>query len=1111
MSDQKTQIILDNRTAETSIGEYLRKQLGQDVKFFRIVSACFTVYAYKALKPQLEQIGAVHFLFGDPGSVGEIDPSEKQNKNFDLTEQGLLPKAILQQKHLARECAEWIKKKVKIRTIKQTNFLHGKMYHIEQHETASMAVLGSSNFTHRGLGFNEGANLEINLLINKTDTRDELKYWFDDVWKDKNLTRDAKKEVLDALERIGKNHSPELVYFKTLLEVFRERMETREDADTQLGAVNLRDTQIWKTLYQFQRDGVVGIINRLKQHHGCILADSVGLGKTYTALAVIRYYQAKNHRVMVLCPKKLSENWKLYPTQFGQKSNPFKKDDFRYLVLHHTDLSRFVGESNGIDLEKFDWDSFGLVVIDESHNFRNESSSERDHDGNIIRHSRYERLLQEMIQKGGQTDVLMLSATPVNTSLDDLRNQIYFMTGKRDNTFNESLGIRNMGTMLRAAQKQFKHWEEQRGEKDKRDLFDKLGGDFFTLLDAVSIARSRHHIKKFYPDVVKQIGGFPKQARPVNKMPPTDLRGELSYEILNEEIKNFGLSIYTPAAYVVSEQAKQKLADEKEKLNFNQADRERWLIGMVRVNFLKRLESAAPSLVLTLQRTIAKINSMISRIQAYQASKAVDSKATERPEDDADDEDFVVNKVRQPFHFRDLDLPKWLCDLNRDSSVLNGVLEKVQAINPARDGKLAELKYQVRNKLTNPTTDKDGRKNRKVLIFTTFKDTADYLYEELTPLLNELDANYSMVAGDAIKSTYGTNKFNDILRSFAPIGRGRFRRDENGVPIADGDPEIDVLIATDCVSEGQNLQDCDLVINYDIHWNPVRLIQRFGRIDRIGSRNREVKMINFWPVEDLDKYINLQSRVEARMALVDATATGDDQLMPGNLPQTDETHTDVETDINFRDVQMRRLYEGDLNLDFDEFNDSVNLSDFSLDDFIAQLMGYLEKNRAELENTPLGAYAVVDSDQPRQENIFSNVATPGIIFCLQHKNPQKKKQWQNVLKNYFLIYVRDTGEIRYNYTHAKQILELFGELSRGKTEPLLKLCDAFDSETEHGQNMEKYDKLLDKGFSAIKEKFDLLGAQNMTNRHGVLPKQSEKPRDATDFDLVTWLVIKGRL
>lgn len=1094
--------ILDNHSRSSSVGAHLRGLLGDGAHTLRIVSAYFTIYAYERLMRELESVDTVRFLYGDPGSVGEVDPGGKKNKSFDLSEQGLLPQQLLRQKRLAKDCEKWIKERVKIRTIKQVNFLHGKMYHVQRSADSDAAVIGSSNFTRRGLGFDDSANLELNLSVDDASTCDSLKQWFDAVWRDKSLSRDAKEDVLAALRRLGENFSPELVYFKTLLEVFCDRIDAREQTSERLGVTDIRDTQVWRTLFPFQRDGVTGIINRLQQYNGCILADSVGLGKTYTALAVIRYYEAKNQRVLVLCPKKLSENWKLYPTQFGQQGNPFKEDNFHYTVLHHTDLSRQFGESNGIDLAGFDWSAYGLVVIDESHNFRNESSSTRDENGAIIRHSRYERLLQDVIQRGGETSVLMLSATPVNTSLDDLRNQIYFMNGKREDAFKESLGITNIRSMLGRAQKQFKEWERRSGNKSKQELFDALGGDFFALLDAVSIARSRRHVKIFYPEVVKKIGGFPMQTKPENESPPTDALGKLSYEELNREIQEFRLSIYTPAKYVVGEQAQRDLEEEKKKFNFNQADRERWLIGMIRVNFLKRLESAAPSLEKTLGRTIEKIDEQLGKIERYQSMGDAGGDAGSPLDDDWDDDDFVASKARHTFRFKDLDLSEWADDLRKDKDVLEGMRAKVGAITPQRDKKLATLKHRVLDKLAKPTTNKDGHKNRKIIVFTAFKDTAVYLYDNLMPSIREkFDVECAMVAGDETKTTCGSNNFNDILTNFAPIGRGRFGRDADGHPIPDEKPEIDILIATDCISEGQNLQDCDRVVNYDIHWNPVRLVQRFGRIDRIGSRNSAVGMINFWPTRELNDYLGLKNRVEARLALMDATATGDEPAITEN-----EMRENAETEMSFRDAQMRRLYESALSLD--DIDDGVTMSDFSLDDFLAQLMNYLERNRAELERIPLGAFAIADCAK-MQPSIFANVIAPGVIFCLRQKNSPQDKRARNPLKDYYLVYVRDDGMVRYNYTHVKQILEIFGELAREQNAPLLPLCDVFDMETNNGQDMDKYDNLMDMVIKAIGRQFGRQSARILADRDAVIPTKTEQPQSVKNLELITWLVIKN--
>ncbi len=606
---EKHPLILDNRSR--TVADYLHQSL-PDAKVFRLVSAYFSIYGYEILQRELSGIKDVRFLFGDPASVGELDPGGKVPKSFDLSENGLAPNHALQQKHLAQQCAKWVKsRQVKIRSISQSNFLHGKMYLTESRATDGVAVVGSSNFTRSGLGYGTSANLEINLATSDREACAELQKWFDELWTDKELTKDVKQDVLDALNRIGQDHAPELVYYKTLYELFREDIEARQSGERQLSDTHLYDTQVWNALYDFQKDGAKSAIARLLRHNGCILADSVGLGKTYTALAVIKFFELRNERVLVLCPKKLRDNWALYQAYAAQTNNPFDEDRFGYTLLSHTDLSRDQGKVGDIDLARFNWRNFDLVVIDESHNFRNATASRRDEAGRVIRLSRYERLLEEVIRQGAKTKVLMLSATPVNTSLIDLRNQVYLMTEKREDVFRDSLGIGNIGVLLGQAQKAFHAWESspgRDGKKDKAALLEKLGTDFFRLLGGVSISRSRRQIKRFYAEEINRIGEFPTQQSPQNHYPPTDLKGALSYKDLSTQIEQFALSIYRPSDYIVSEEAAQRLAKEKQEKHFNQEDRERYLIGMMRVNFLKRLESSAYSLTETLGRTIGKID-----------------------------------------------------------------------------------------------------------------------------------------------------------------------------------------------------------------------------------------------------------------------------------------------------------------------------------------------------------------------------------------------------------------------------------------------------------------------------------------------------------------------
>ena len=1076
--------ILDNRARK--VVDYLRQHLSA-AEVFRLVSAYFTIYGYEALQSELRGVEDVRFLFGDPASVGELDPGEKAQKAFKLTEDGLAPQYTLRQKYLARQCEAWVRSKgVKIRSIGRSNFLHGKMY-LTESANGGTAVVGSSNFTRGGLGSGTSANVEINLATQNAATCTELQQWFDDLWVDKTLTKDVKKDVLDALARIGRDYAPELIYYKTLYELFQEDIEARKAGESHMKDTHVYDTAIWNALYDFQKDGAKSAISRLLRHNGCILADSVGLGKTYTALAVIKFFELRNERVLVLCPKKLRENWALYPAYNAQTGNPFLEDRFGYTLLSHTDLSRSSGQAGDIDLANFNWRNFDMVVIDESHNFRNESKARSDEDGKI-RHSRYSRLLEEVIQAGTQTKVLMLSATPVNTSLIDLRNQIHLMTEKREDVFRESLGIGHIGTLLGQAQKEFKAWEtkaETSGKKDKTTLLETLGADFFKLLGGVSIARSRLQIKQFYAEEMNRIGQFPTRQQPNNRYPLTDLEDELSYKNLSEQIERFALSIYRPSSYVTSAEAKKRLADEKKQLRFNQADRERFLIGMIRVNFLKRLESSAHSLTETLKRTIGKIEDLLKKIDRYGQNLLLDERADSLPDDDEDDEEFQINRARTPYHLRELDLPRWKEDLLKDKKTLEAVYERVSIITPERDGKLQEIKAHIRDRVQHPTTDKDGRINRKLLVFTTFKDTAEYLDENLADLASELGLNMAMVSGDVTRTASGPNNFNAILTNFAPRAHGQ----------ASSTDEIDLLIATDCISEGQNLQDCDTVLNYDIHWNPVRIIQRFGRIDRIGSRNESVRMINYWPTKDMEVYLRLQSRVQARMALADATASGDDD------PLNDDPAEQIQIELNFRDEQLNRMREEVL--DLDELSDGVVMSDFTLDYFFAQLLRYLEQNKAALEAMPYGAYAVTDGE--------GDTAQPGVIFFLRQRNAStdQREKRASPIHPYYAVYIRDNGHIRYGCAHARQVLELFESVALGKTEPLQKLCDQFDREIQNGEDMARYDKLLQAVMAHIGGA-DRAAQIRQLSIHGQrdfrLPAKPSKPSNA-DFELITWLII----
>ena len=1073
--------ILDNR--RSAVVDYLRKRLSC-AETFRLVSAYFSIYGYEVLAEELGGVGEVRFLFGDPGSVGELDPGEKEPKSYDLTEQGLVPNHVLRQKPLARQCAKWVSSDtVAIRSIGKSNFLHGKMYLTDSPESAA-GVVGSSNFTRSGLGGGSSSNLEINLATTDPAMLAELERWFDDLWNDKQLTVDVKQQVLDALGRIGIDHAPELIYYKTLYELFKSDIEARSDSKQQLQDIHLYDTAVWNALYEFQKDGARSIITRLQRHNGCILADSVGLGKTYTALAVIKYYELRNDRVLVLCPNKLRENWALYLANRAQIHNPFPGDRFNYTLLSHTDLSREQGMSDGIDLGAFNWSGFDLIVIDESHNFRNSDGA------------RYKRLIEEVIQAGVKTKVLMLSATPVNTSLTDLRNQIYLMTEGREDDFRESLGVGGIGSLMATAQREFKQWERAlpaSGGRDKAALLESLGADFLRLLEGVSISRSRRQIEQFYADEMQRVGEFPEHDRPVNRHPPTDLNGTLSYKKLADQIGTFKLSVYQPSDYVVSETRLRELATERERRNFNQQDREHWLIAMMRTNFLKRLESSACSLTLTLERTIQKIDDLLQRIERYENGQRVPNNLVDTlPDTDDDDEDLVINRGRYPYRLDELDLDTWKADLVQDKETLAAVWEQVRVITPERDGKLQQIRRDIRKRAGHPTLDQDGKANRKILVFSTFKDTTEYLYQNLQDLAAELGLKTAMVSGDVTHTAHGPNNYNAILSSFAPVARNR--------PADAADPEVDLLIATDCISEGQNLQDCDTVLNYDIHWNPVRIIQRFGRIDRIGSRSRAVRMLNYWPTEDMEVYLDLRNRVHARMALADVSASGDED------PFTEEQ---ARQELRFRDEQLQKLRQEVL--DLDDLADGVVMSDFTLDHFFAQLLRYLETNREQLEATPLGAYAVTPAVGPEPVE-GPGAPRPGVIFVLCQRNAgtDRRQKPASPIHPFYAVYIHDDGHIRYGCANARQVLNVFEAAAVGKSEPIVRLCDQFDSDTDRGADMTHYDKLLTDVIAHIRQLHAKAQVRNLGpsgDRGFTLPKSSETPRDASDFELVAWLVI----
>lgn len=1077
-----------------SVAGFLQEHLAPGAEV-AIVSAYFTIYAYEALQAQLDQIGHLRFLFGEPRFVAALDPDRTAKKAFALELDGLALRNRLTQRAVARDCHRWITEKVAIRSVKRANLLHGKLYHLTANQQ-SHAILGSANFTLRGLGLDPHGNhnIELNMVVN--DRRDlvDLQAWFAELWDDATLVEDVRAQVLHYLEQLYTNHAPQFIYFKTLFHLFEQFLVDQQQTSLLTAQQQLVDTTIWRALFPFQQDGVKGVIAKMLEHNGCILADSVGLGKTYEALAVMKYFELRNERVLVLCPKKLRENWTLY--RQNTTLNPLLADRFRYDVLAHTDLSRERGLSGDLDLATLNWGNYDLVVIDESHNFRNNTRGRRDEHGERISRSRYERLMEEIICSGVKTKVLLLSATPVNNDLRDLRNQLLFLTAGDDGGFQAKLGIASLERTLATAQRSFNAWAQEQ-QRNPQALMEQLDGELFRLLDAVTIARSRQHIQTYYAESLAALGGFPTRAKPLALTPPLDLRGRfMSYDRVNEEILRYRLALYNPSKYVrpafAAKYTQSRIA------NFSQANREHYLIGMMKVNFLKRLESSVASFAATMQRTLAKLEALEERIAQFMRLQSAHPELDLAEYVDADllDEEFraalsVGSSIT--FQLAHLDLEAWLADLQTDKQQIDILLSSASQVTTERDGKLAELKRLIAARVAQPTPTKDGRTNRKVLVFTAFADTAAYLYHALLPWAHEqLGLHMALVTGGALenRTTLGRNEFSHILTNFAPLAKRRSQL--HALP---QDAEIDLLIATDCISEGQNLQDCDYLVNYDIHWNPVRIIQRFGRIDRIGSQSHVVQMVNFWPTEDLNKYLSLRERVEARMALVDLTAAGDDNLLAqGQLAEL------ISNDLSYRDKQLLALR--DQVLDLEDFHDTVALTEFTLDDFRLELLRYIEANRQLLIEAPQGLYAVVPPD-PAYASI-----QPGVIFCLRQQRDASGTERINPLQPYFLVYIRDDGVVRYNFAQPKAILEIFRTLCAERTTPYQALCDLFDAQTQEGADMRVYDALLTQAIAAITNSFRRrMGSQLTLGRGGVLPEQQQQVNHADDVALVTWLVI----
>ena len=1071
-----------------NITEIVRDDMEKSIKKgskVSIAAACFSMYAYQELKTQLNSVDEFRFIFTSPTFV--TSKTEKQKREFYIprlnretslygTEFELKLRNEMTQKAIAKECADWIRQKATFKSNTTGENMGGFATTVNNEK--QIAYMPMNGFTTVDIGCERGNN-SYN-MVNRFEAPVAETYiqLFETVWNDKEKLQDVTDVVIENITTAYNENSPEFIYYMTLYNVFSEFLDDISEDDFPNEATGFKQSKVWNMLYDFQRDAVLAIINKLERYNGCILADSVGLGKTFTALAVVKYYENRNKSVLVLCPKKLAENWNTYKDNYV--NNPIAEDRLNYDVLFHTDLSRTRGFSNGLDLERLNWGNYDLIVIDESHNFRNGAGTHAN-----TQENRYMKLMNKVIKAGVKTKVLMLSATPVNNRFVDLKNQLAIAYEGDSESMNNKLETsKTIEEIFKQAQRAFNDWSKLDPESRTTDaLLRTLDFDFFELLDGVTIARSRKHIEKYYD--TSEIGKFPERKKPVSLRPKlTDLDTAISYNQIYEQLMQLSLCIYTPSNYIFPSRI-QKYIDltHNKGENLTQSGREEGIRRLMSINLLKRLESSVNSFQLTLQRIKALINSTIEAIDHFEkfGEAEIDMYEASDSEWDMDDgntEYFTVGK-KVKIELADMDYRTWRAELMADAETLEMLTLMIADITPEHDSKLQALLDLISQKIEHPIN--EG--NKKVLIFSAFSDTAEYLYEHVSVYVKEKYGLDTAVITGSIDGKTTVSGFratlNNVLTCFSPVSKGR------EVLMPGSKTEIDVLIATDCISEGQNLQDCDYLINYDIHWNPVRLIQRFGRVDRIGSRNEYIQLVNFWPDMDLDEYINLKGRVETRMKISVMTSTGDDDLI----------NPEEKGDLEYRKQQLKRLQEEVV--DIEDMSTGISIMDLGLNEFRLDLLEYV-KNHGDMDKKPKGMHAVVPASAELPE---------GVIFVLKNINNSVNIDQQNRIHPFYMVYIGMDGEVICDYLNPKKLLDDIRLLCRGKKEPVKVLCQRFNEETDDGKNMSEMSELLSEAINSIidcKEESDIDSLFSAGGTSALMSAIS----GMDDFELICFLVVK---
>jgi SNF2 family DNA or RNA helicase len=1071
-----------------NVGKTLRDDLMQQMHAgsrLSIAASCFSIYAFQELKEALKDIKELRFIFTSPTFTTE--KISKQQREFYIprldrertlygSEFEVKLRNELTQRAIAKECAEWIRQKVCFKSNKTNEQMMG---FINLDDTSYSPVNG---FTTVDLGCEKGNTAYT--MIQKAEAPFSKAYidLFNQLWNDSSRLQVVTEEVIDSISNAYKENAPEFLYFVALYNIFNEFLEDISEDELPNEATGFKDSVIWNKLYNFQKDAALAVINKLEKYNGCILADSVGLGKTFTALSVIKYFESRNRTVLVLCPKKLYENWNTYRQPYT--NNPLVKDRLNYKVLFHTDLSRDHGMSNDIDLERINWGTFDLVVIDESHNFRNGGKVSTDENGENPRENRYLRLMNKVIRTGVKTKVLMLSATPVNNRFNDLKNQLQLAYEGKSEAFNKLLPTeRGIDDIFRQAQAAYNMWANFAPEERTTErLLRMLDFDFFKLLDAVTIARSRKHIQQYYDTT--DIGTFPERLKPISRQPHlTDLGTAINYNEIFEQLQQLRLAIYAPSAFILDTKL-YKYAPEESTTGHRLSieEREQGIQRLMNIQLLKRLESSVNSFRLTLGRISDYMQETLDAIARYEDGDLhVSVDDYEDADSDEDEQDFTIGKKKNRILLEDMDYISWQREIKADLEIIRLLLAMLESITPEHDSKLQQLIADLKNKFEHPI----NGDNKKVIIFTAFSDTAEYLYRCLANDIKiDYGLNVALVTGNVdARSTLKLREkldFNKALTLFSPISK------ECAVVYPHLHDEIDVLIATDCISEGQNLQDCDYLLNYDIHWNPVRIIQRFGRIDRIGSLNSKIQLVNYWPDMTLDEYINLKGRVESRMKATVLTATGDDNLLS----------PEEKDDLEYRKQQLERLKEDVV--DLEEMNSGVSIMDLGLNEFRLDLLEYINGNH-DVEHTPLGLHAVVRGN---------GQAPAGTIFVLKNRTAGVNIDHKNQLHPFYMVYIRDDGEVQVDHLHPKDLLDKMRLICKPIDKPDVELCHEFNKETRDGLRMGKYSDLLSKAINSIISVKEQSSIDSFLEGYaGELFEEHYVGLD--DFELICFLVIKN--